>query len=513
MATERLSMRRIREILRLKWELGKSHRETAKSLGISVGVVASTMSRAKHAQLTEALVATLDDEELEKRLYGAGKRDKGERPRPDPKYIDLELRKPGVTLELLHLEYLQEHPDGYKYTRFCDFYREWRKRQGLSMRQRHRVGEKMFVDYSGKKPCIIDKETGEAHPVELFVAVLGASNYTYAEAARTQQSADWINSHIRALEYFGGVPGAIVPDQLKSGVTKSCRYEPKIQRTYREMAEHYGTAIIPARPGKPRDKAKVEVAVQVAQRWILARLRNRRFFSLEELNERIAELLQELNARPMRRYGVSRRQLFEQLDRDALQPLPTHRYIHAVWKTARVNIDYHIDVEGHYYSVPFSLAREKVEVRATWATIEVFHKGKRVASFHRRHERGHHTTNPEHMPKAHQRHLEWTPSRLIRWASTIGPNTAGLVRAILEERTHPEQGYRSCLGILRLAKRYSSERLEAACYRALRVGARSYKHVASILERGLEQMPLPDEQPSSSPPIEHDNIRGPNYYH
>lgn len=513
MATERLSMRRTREILRLKWELGKSHRETARSLGVSVGVVASTMTRAKHAGLTDALVRELDDEALERRLYGEpGTRGRRHRPQPDMAHIDLELRRPGVTLELLHVEYLREHPDGYKYTRFCDLYRTWRNRQGRSMRQVHRAGEKMFVDYSGKKAYVIDRKTGEARPVELFVAVLGASNYTYVEATWTQQSTDWIASHARALEYFGGVPGAIVPDQLKSGVTRSCRYEPQVQRTYREMAEHYGTAVLPARPRKPQDKAKVEVAVQVAQRWILARIRNERFFSLAGLNARIAELLTELNARIMRRYGKSRRELFEALDQPALRPLPSQRYVHGVWKTARVNIDYHIEVERHYYSVPHALVGELVEVRTTWATVEIFYKGKRVASFHRSREVGRHTTQPEHMPKAHQKHLQWTPSRLIRWAAKMGPDTARLVRAILEERIHPEQGYRSCLGILRLEKRYGAERLEAASGRALRGGARSYKHVQAILKRGLDRVPWPDETPSA-PAIEHDNVRGPDYYH
>jgi transposase len=514
MATERLSMRKTREILRLKWVLGKSHRDTARSLGVSAGAVAGAVGRAGHAGLCWAQIEALSDDELEARLYGAPGPASRQRSMPDLAQIHIELRKPGVTLELLHIEYLQKHPDGYRYTRFCELYREWCKRRRLSMRQVHRAGEKLFVDYSGKKPCIIDPKTGEVHEVELFVAVLGASNYTYAEATRTQKSSDWIASHIRALEFLGGVPGALVPDQLKSGVSKSCRYEPDVHRTYAELAAHYDTAIIPARPRKPRDKAKVEVAVQVVQRWILARLRKEQFFSLYALNQRIAELLAELNSRPMRTYGgVSRRDLFERLDRPALRPLPVERYVYGTWKAARVNIDYHIDVARHYYSVPYALAHELVEARVSATTVEIFHKGKRVASHPRRDEPGRHTTNPEHMPKSHQKHLEWTPSRLLRWASAIGPNVEALVNAILDERRHPEQGYRSCLGILRLQKRYGDERLDAACQRALRVRARSYRHVDSILKHGLDRTPVPGDEPAERSPVEHDNVRGPDYYH
>lgn len=507
-------MRKIREILRLKWKLGKSHRKTARSLGISPGSVGSAVSRARRAKLTWDDVEQLSDEELQKRLYGTPGAPGAKRPMPDLAQVDIELRRVGVTLELLHMEYLEAYPGGYGYSRFCELYRRWREQRRLTMRQPHRAGEKMFVDYSGKKPSIIDPRTGEIHDVELFVAVLGASNLTYAEATRTQKSADWIGSHIRALEYFGGVPGALVPDQLKSGVTKACRYEPETQRTYLEMARHYGTAVIPARPGKARDKAKVEVAVQIAQRWILARIRNEQFFSLDVLNARIRELLDELNQRPMRMYGgVSRQQLFDDIERAALKPLPAKRFIFATWKKARVNIDYHIAADKHYYSVPYSLAREQVEVRMSALVVEVFHKGKRVASHQRSYKPGRHSTIAAHMPKAHQRHLEWTPSRLIQWASKMGPSTKALVSAILEDRPHPEQGYRSCLGILRLEGRYGADRLEAACLRALRVRARSYKRVESILKHGLDRSPLPDEPPDAPTPSSHDNVRGPGYYH
>jgi transposase len=513
MTTERLSMRKTREILRLKWCLGRSHREVARSLGVSYGAVALTMQRAGEAGLDWAAVQHLTDEELEQRLYPAepGAPLRRTRPVPDCAAIDVERRK-GVILQVLHLEYLEKHPDGYQYTQFCEMYRRWLKRRGLTMRQTHRAGEKLFADYAGKKPHIVDPGTGECIEVELFVAALGASNLTYAEATMSQRGPDWIASHVRTFEYIEGVPGAVVPDQLKTGVIVACRYEPGIQRTYQEMAEHYGTVILPARPATPRDKAKVEVAVQIAERWILARLRNETFFSLGALNERIAELREELNDRPMRRYGMSRRQMYEQVDRPALRPLPSERFVYGEWKKARVNIDYHIEVDHHYYSVHHSLFQEQVEVRMTSTTVEIFLGGQRVASHLRSYIRGGHTTIPEHMPKSHRQHLEWTPSRIIDWAATIGPQTKGLVKAILADRPHPEQGYRSCMGILRLAKCYGNVRLEAAASRALAAGARSYRHVDSILKNGLDRLPQPLPFPPARVISNHENVRGQEYY-
>jgi len=514
MATGRLSMRKVREILRQKWVLGRTHREVARSLGVSAGAVGSVVSRAAEAGLNWVAVEGLGEAELEQRLYGASPASIPERPMPDCSYIHAERRRPGVTLELLHLEYLEKHPGGLRYTQFCETYRRWLARRRLTMRQVHRAGEKMFVDYAGKKPHIVDPLTGEQIDVELFVAVLGASNYTYAEATRTQRSAEFVASHARALGYIGGVPAAIVPDQLKSGVTLACRYEPAIQRTYEEFASHYGTSILPARPAHPRDKAKVEVAVQVVERWILARLRNQTFFSLAELNERIAELLEQVNNRPMRLYQASRRELFERLDKPALKALPAEPFVYAEWKFARVNIDYHIEIDHHYYSAPHTLARDKVEARITATTVEIFHRGERVVSHARSAAKGPHTTCPEHMPRSHQKHLEWSPSRLIHWAASVGADTCRLVEAILAERPHPEQGYRSCLGILRLAKRYGNERLEAACGRAVAVRARSYRHVESILRNGLDRVVLdsPAREPVN-PVAPHENIRGGDYYH
>jgi transposase len=457
----------------------------------------------------------LSDDALERRLYGPTPAEiDGARPEPDLAWIHHELRRPGVTLQLLHVEYLAAHPTGYRYSAFCARYRAWRARQRLSMRQVHTAGEKAFVDYAGQRPTIVDSTTGEVIAVELFVAVLGASNYTFAVATRTQQSADWIASHSDAAEYFGGVPAVWVPDQLRTGVTRPCRYEPGVQRTYVEWAQHYQTVVLPARPAKPRDKAKVEVGVQVAERWILARLRHETFFSLAALNARIAELRTALNARPMKGYGGrSRRDLFEQFDRPALRPLPAERFVHGDWLEVRVNIDYHVDVDRHFYSVPHALVHATLDVRLSATTVEIFQRGARVWVHARSHQPGRHTTVVAHMPKAHRAHQEWSPSRLVRWGATIGPETATLVEQILASRPHPEQGYRSCLGLLRLAKQYGPARLNAACARAVAVGARSYRHVDSMLKHGLDQAPLPLDAPIARPAIPHDNVRGPAYYH
>ena len=512
MATERLPMRHIREILRLKWGLKRSHRETARSLGISPGAVASVLTRATTLGLTWEALAALSDDALEQRLYGPKLSGGVARPLPDPTWLHTELRRAGVTLELLHLEYLQQHPDGYRYSAFCRHYRAWLGRQRVSMRQVHKAGEKLFVDYSGKKPALVDAATGVVRPVELFVAVLGASNYTYAEATETQRSADFIQSHGRALEYLAGVPAAIVPDQLKPGVRDACRYEPILQRTYVEWAAHYGTVILPARPAKPRDKAKVEVAVQVAQRWILARLRHETFFSLAALNVRIRGLLADLNARPMKGYdGQSRRDLFLRFDQPALRPLPAERFVYTEWRQARVNIDYHIEVERHCYSVPHRLIHQTLDVRLSATTVEVFQRGTRLWVHRRHHHVGGFTTIAEHMPHAHRAHLEWSPSRLIRWGATVGPQTAALVEQILANRPHPEQGYRSCLGLLRLTKQYGADRVEAASGRAVAVGARSYRHVEAMLKHGLDRLPL-DTTDASAPRPGHANVRGPAYY-
>jgi transposase len=504
-------MRKTREILRLKWLLKRSHREIQQATGAGLGTVSDTATRAAAAKLDWAAVEQLSDDELEARLYPSTSTTR--RPLPSPAHMHVELRRPGVTLRLLHEEYLAAHPDGYAYTQFVAHYRTWAAAQRVTMRQIHRAGDKVFVDYAGKRAAIVDPASGERVEVELFVAVLGASNYTWVEATRTQRSHDWIESHVRLFEHLGGVPRAVVPDQLKSGVVVSSRYEPGIQRTYEELAQHYGTTVLPARPAHPRDKAKVENGVLLAERWILARLRNQTFFSLDELNARIAELVDNLNHRVMRRYGKSRHQLFVELERPALGQLRTDRFVYGEWKSAKVNLDYHIEIDRHFYSVPYTLVHELIELRASALTVEAFHRGKRVASHVRSYQRGGFTTNPEHMPAAHRKHAEWTPERITAWTDKIGPHTRALAEAILAERKHPEHGYRSCLGIIRLVERYGGERVEAACRRALAIGARSYTRVESILRARLDAAPLPETAAPAAPGIAHENIRGPGYYH
>lgn len=507
-------MRQVREILRLKYEQRLPHRAIARASGVGLGTVAGYCRRAERAGLTWPLPADLDDAQLEAQLFQrVGDLVGVLRPLPDMAWVHQELKRPGVTLQQLHLEYLAQYPDGYRYSQYCRHYHDWARTLAPTMRQVHRAGEKAFVDFSGKRPVICDATTGELHPVEVFVGVLGASSYIYAEACPSQELASWITAHIRMVEFFGGAPAVFVPDNLRSGVTLACRYEPVINRTYLEFAEHYGAAVVPARAGRPRDKAVVETSVLLAQRWILAALRDRRFFSVAELNAAIWALLPALNTRVMRRLGVSRRALFEQLDRPLLRPLPATRYEIAEWSTAGVNIDYHVLVERNYYSVPYQLVHQRVEARLTTATVELFLKGRRVASHRRRGGRGQYATDLAHMPRAHRAHAEWTPSRLIAWADTTGPATAELVAALLASKPHPEQGYRACLGVMRLSKTYGGERVEAAAVRALHLGAPSYRTMQNILASSIDRVPLVTPAASASPafPV-HPNIRGSAYY-
>src|SRR3954471_2284813 len=515
MPAERVSMRRIREVLRLKHEGSVSDRQIARSLSLARSTVGSTLERAAAARLRWPLPATLTDRVLEAMLYAGAGRQQGERRKTEPNwaFVHHELRRPGVTLMLLWEEYRQREPAGYGYSRWCELYREWESRLSPTMRQAHPAGERLFVDYAGQTIELVDAKTGEDTPAQIFVAVLGASNYTYAEATATQTLPDWIGSHGRALAFLGGVPRQIVPDNPKVGVTKALWYEPGLNRTYLDLAAHYGTAILPTRTRKPRDKAKVEAGVLVVERWILARLRNRRFFSLAELNAAIAELVADLNARPMKRLGVSRAEMFTELDRPALKPLPAEPFVYAEWRVRRVSLDYHVDIDGHYYSVPHRLIREQLDARITERTIELFCRGERVAVHLRTGGRGRHTTIPEHMPSAHRRYAEWTIERIRADAAAIGPNTTKLVALILESRPHPEQGYRASIGILRLARHYGADRLEAASARGLDIGARSYGSIQSILKHGLDRRPPPQPARQGELLPDHPNIRGPRYYH
>lgn len=513
MPAKRLSMRKIKEVLRLTWACNQSQRQVAQQCSLSRPCVRNYLARADEAGLSWPLPAELDDGQLERLLFPlAPKPALVERTVPDWTTVFTDMKQKNVTKFLLWQEYRGLHPNGYNYSWFCDHYRRWLGQRDLSMRQNHRAGEKLFIDYAGHTIPVINRHTGEITEAQIYVAVMGASNYTFAEATASQSLPGWIGSHQRAFEFFGGVTELLIPDNLKSGVTTPHRYEPDLNPTYSDMAQHYGVAVIPARVRRPKDKAKAEVGVQIVERWILAALRHHTFFSLHQLNQRIGELLVHLNDRPFRKLPGSRRSQFDALDRPALQPLPANPYTYADWKKARVNIDYHVEVDKHYYSVPYSLVKQELDVRFTVNTVECFYRNRRVASHVRSYCGGHHTTLREHMPESHRQYGDWSPERLVRWARQYGTSTAEVVTRILQARRHPEQGYRSCLGILRLEKTYGPQRLEAACQRALLLGTLRYKSVESILKHGLDQQP---STPEIEPPIsdDHDNIRGPSYYH
>lgn len=514
MAKARLSMRKIREVLRLKFDCALSGHQIAQSCQISRSTVADYLCRFEKAGLSWPLPEDLSEEELDTKLFPLGASEPSAKPLPDFDYIYREIKahkKFNLTLDQLWREYKEQYPEGYQYTHFSVLYRRWHKKLDYSMRQDHRGGEKLFVDY-GEGLSLIGPQTNEPIKTQLFVAVWGASNYTYAEATLTQQLPDWIGSHTRAFEYFGCLPKIVVPDCLKSAVVRACRYEPDLNPTYAEMASHYGLCVLPARPAHPKDKAKVETGVLIAKRWILAVLRHRTFYSLAQLNGAIGELLDRLNSRALRKLKQSRRELFELFDRPNAGSLPEKPYQYAEWRLATVNIDYHIEVDRHYYSVPFRLVRDKLDVRLTAHTVEAFQKGRRVAAHVRSFIAHCHSTLKEHMPPAHQNYLEWTPSRIVTWAQKTGPATAELVQKIIDSRTHPEQAYRSCLGILRLEKHYSQARLENACLRALKFAALSFKALRNILDNGLDRL---EGNPDGSQPAvpDHENIRGSGYYH
>lgn len=503
-------MRKIREVLRLVLQEKISRRATALSLSIPRSSVNDYVTRAAVAGLTWEQVNELDDTVLEARLFHHAPTESS-RPQPDFALVKKEMRKKGVTLALLWIEYLELHPDGYAYSQFCQLYRTWRGHVDVVMHQDHKAGEKLFVDYPGMTiPIYHADDLSVDFKAELFVAVMGASSYTFALATRSQQLDQWINAHVATFEFLGGCPEIIVPDNLRSGVTKTNRYEPDVNATYQEMAEHYNVVIIPARPYKPRDKAKVEVAVQIAERWIIARLRHHHFTSLEQCNEEIAKLLTLINDKPFRKLSGSRSSLFEEIDKSALQPLPKERYEFATWRRARVSIDYHLSQDRRFYSVPYQLAGEVVDVRMSATVVEIFAKNKRVASHKRSYAKDFYVTDSAHMPESHRRHLEWTPSRILAWAATAGPDVAAFIEALLAARRHPEQGYRSALGVMRLEKKYSASRLNAACARALLITSLNYKSVESILKNGLDQQPIRREPPRDH--VVHHNVRGPDYY-
>ena len=504
-------MRKIEEVLRLHHGCGRSNREIARAVRASPTTVGEYLRRARLADLSWPLPEGLNERALEAALFPPQAPSRVKRPEPDWAAVHRQVGRSGVTLDLLWQEYRETHPEGYQYSTFCERYRAFAQALPVTLRQSHAPGERLFLDYSGQTLAVIDPATGEERPAQIFVAVLGASNYTYVEATWTQGLADWLGAHVRCFEFLGGVPELLVPDNLKSGVTHPSRYEPDLNPSYQELATHYGTAVLPARVRKPRDKAKVEAGVLLAQRWILARLRRQRFFSLAELNGAIRPLLRDLNARPFKKLPGSRHSVFEALDRPALKPLPVTRYELAEWKVATVGIDYHVELERHYYSVPYQFARQKVDVRWSATTVEVFKKGERIASHPRSSLKGRHTTLKAHLAPAHQEVAGWSAARLLRWAATIGPHTEAAIAHLFHARAHPQQGYRAALGILRLAKAHGEERLEAACQRACQIESISYRSIASLLKHGLERQPRTPAQ--ATLPLDHANVRGPKYYH
>ncbi|TAM56149.1 MAG: IS21 family transposase [Chloroflexota bacterium] len=512
MPRPRTAMRKIRDVLRLTFAERLSRRQVSAAVGVPFTTVCEYVQRAGQAGLSWPLPEGLDDEALEARLFVKAAPPVQLRPQPDWQYVHQELRRPGLTLMLLWLEYKERFPDGYQYSQFCRHYREWQRHLDVVMRQEHRAGEKLFVDFAGQRIPVYDRESGMLRfEAELFVAVLGASNYMYAEAFASQELPHWIAGHVHTFEFLAGCPQIVVCDNLRAGVRRAHRYEPGLNATYQEMAAHYGVAIIPARPRKPRDKAKVEAGVLIAERWIMARLRHRTFFELGELNVAVRDLLARVNRRPFKKLSGSRQSLFEEVDRPALKALPQDRYEFGLWKQAKVSIDYHVEVDRHYYSVPYQLVGQVCDVRLSATTVEIFRRGRRIASHVRNSQRGRHSTDPVHMPDAHRRHQEWTPGRILRWAEKTGPATAQMTQGILASRPHPEQGFRSCLGILRLGERFGDERVEAACQRALAVRAFSYRSVESILKSGLDRQPLPAQRPARVH-RRHDNLRGAGYY-
>jgi len=509
---ERTPMRKIREILRLKWTLQLSDRVIAKSCSIARSTVAECIKRTAKAGLSWPLPENLDDAALERLLYPPVVVSEAVRAQPEWSLLQKEMKRKGVTLALLWDEYKVSHPDGYQYSQFCNLYRNFIARVDCCMRQIHVAGEKLFVDYCGQTVSLTDPETGAVKQAQVFVAVMGASSYTYAEATLSQSLPDWLGSHVRAFKFLGGLPEIVVPDNLRSGVSKPCRYEPQVNPSYLDLANHYNVAVMPARVRKPKDKAKAEAGVQLVQRWILAALRNRTFFSLDELNEAIAGLLERLNAKPFRKVSGSRESLFAELDKPALAPLPPSHYQYAEWKSVRLGVNYHAQIDDHFYSAPHQLRSDILDARLTTLTVEFFHKNKRVASHRRSYKRGY-TTVAEHMPKAHREYAEWTPTRLVNWAAQTGEATAKLVETILAGKVHPQQGFNSCMGIISLSNKYGNERVEAASKRALAIGGTSYTSLKSILANSLDSKPLPEPTGPGKQPVMHTNIRGNEYYH
>lgn len=502
-------MRKILEVLRLKFEGGHSDRVIAASVDVGHTSVGDYVLRAKAAGLSWPLPAGMDDAQLDKLLFPPPAPKNVRRTTPEFGRIYAELRRPNVTLSLLWTEYKEQHPDGYQLSQYCELYNRWAGKLRLSMRQHHRAGEKMFVDFSGGTLDVINPLTGEVKAAKLFVAVMGASSYTFVSAVFSEDLPSWLGCHVKAFEFFGGVPAIVVPDNLKSGVQSPHLYEPEINRSYTDLATHYGTCVIPARVRKPKDKAKVEVGVQVAQRWILAALRDRTFHSLAELNEAIAPLLLKLNSRLMREIGRSRLELFAQIDAPTLQPLPANSYEFAQWKKGKIHPDYHMQFDDHFYSTPYQVRGQEAWARGTERLVEILVNNLRVASHERSYVKWAYSTLDAHMAPAHQRQADHTIPRVMAWAGSIGPSALALVEVVMSRKKHPEQGVKTCFGILGFSKTFGPQRLENACVRALRFKTFTYKSIQSILQSRLDEQ----AEPQARALPRHGNIRGGDYFH
>jgi transposase len=509
MAKKRLSMRKIREVLRLR-HAGLSVRAIARACSIGRETVREYAVRAFEAGLSWPLPENLDDETLEMQLFSSARILPENRQIPGWTAIHKELSKKGMTRRLIWQEHKEDDPDFYSYSQFCELYRRWTKKLHPSMRVPHKGGEKLYVDFAGLTMAYTDRSSGEERKAQIFVATWGASSYTYAEAFPSQTLTSWISGHVHAFEYFGGLPRVLVPDNTKTGVKSPCFYEPDINPTYHEMARHFGLVVIPAHVGSPKHKAKVEKGVQTVENWLMAPLRKRQFFSIAEINEALWERLEDLNTRPMQHFEKSRREMFEELDKPVIRPLPRRRFEIAEWKKVKVNIDYHVVFNKHYYSVPYTLIHKRMEIRATEHVVEIFYRTRRVSSHKRDDTPGLFSTHSEHMPENHRQYAEWNPERIRKWGEQVGDFTAELVNQIFSSRAYPEQGYRSCLGLMRLATKYGEERVEAAAKRALLSGAYSFKGVNKILAEGKDK--VDPEEPAGSPGKHHANIRGTRYY-
>lgn len=513
MPRKRLPVRKIEEVLRLRAE-GMKAPHIAASIGAGNSTVYEYLARADAAGISWPLPEGMDEAALEAKLFPPPSADlAASRPVPDWMQIHRELKgKKHVTKLLLWLEFKKDNPKAWGYSQFCAHYQKWVALQDVVMRLKYSAGERMFVDFAGDTANYIDPDSGEVVSAQVFVSVLGASGMLYVEATRGQDLHSWLMAHVHAFEAYGGVPEAVVPDNLKSAVTKACNYDPELNRSYLELARHYDAVVLPTRPAHPRDKAAVEAGVLAAERWVLAPLRHRQFFSLAELNAAIAEQTKMLNERPFRGEPTSRAELFADLEAPALKSLPTSRYELAAWKKVSVSIDYHVEFDRHFYSVPYRLVRQRLDLRATTTTIEVFQGNKRVASHLRQYGAQRYSTDPEHMPASHRAHLEWTPTKLMDWGAGIDADVGSVVKRILEAKPHPEQGYRACLGLMRLSRRYGQPRFSSACTRALACSAISYSSIKSILAKGLDRLPLPDTSAAAPAPPQHCNLRGAGYW-